>query len=72
MFSKKGGLHMRRIFLVGIFVVLFLAGCSETGTCMFCGKEDVEIRPVSYQGTGADVCQDCYELYELAISALES
>ena len=51
---------MRRIFLVGIFVVLFLAGCSETGTCMFCGKEDVEIRPVSYQGTCADVCQDCY------------
>ena len=42
-----------------------LAGCSKTGTCEACGKTDVKVKTATYQGESADLCETCYELFEL-------
>ena len=42
-----------------------LAGCGKTGTCEACGQTDVKVKTATYQGESADLCETCYELFEL-------
>lgn len=53
------------LVLVLILCLSMLAGCSKTGTCEACGKTDVKVKTATYQGESADLCETCYELFEL-------
>jgi len=58
---------MKRIIallLVCAFVCVAFVGCSNTGKCESCGKEDVELSSVTIEGETRDVCEDCEKLVE--------
>ena len=64
---------MRLILTVFVFSLLLLsAGCAPVGNCVYCGKTDVEVKTVTFQDSSADLCQECYALFELGLSALEN
>ena len=52
------------LVLVLILCLSVLAGCGKTGTCEMCGKTDVEVKTATYAGESADLCEDCYALFE--------
>ena len=60
------------LVLVAVFAVMALVACGgETGTCDACGKEDVKVKGLSYQGEEGKFCDDCYDTMKAALDALE-
>ncbi len=48
--------------LVCVSLAATLAACGgKTGDCGICGKENVPVKTVTYEGESADFCNDCYE-----------
>lgn len=48
--------------LVCVSLAATLAACGgKTGTCELCGKENVSVKTLTYEGESADFCNDCYE-----------
>ena len=53
------------IAILLIVVSLFaLAGCGKTGDCESCGKKDVSLEEVEYEGESAYLCEECAGLIE--------
>lgn len=56
---------MIALVLVLVLCLSVLAGCgSKIGNCEMCGKTDVEVKTATYEGESADLCEDCYALFE--------
>lgn len=59
---------MKKIIALVLVLVLclsVLAGCgSKIGDCAACGKTNVEVKTATYAGESADLCEDCYALFE--------
>lgn len=48
--------------MLAVVATLSLTACGgKTGTCEGCGKEDVKIKELSYEGESAWLCDDCYD-----------
>ena len=56
---------------LALLVMLLLTACTPTGTCDHCGKENVEVRAVAFHTSSANLCQDCYALFELGLATQE-
>lgn len=48
--------------LVCVSLAATLAACGgKTGTCGLCGKENVSVKTLTYEGESADFCSECYD-----------
>lgn len=58
----------KRVLALTLAVVATLAltacGDTKTGTCDLCGKEDVKVKSLSYDGEKGWFCDDCYDTAE--------
>lgn len=66
---------MKRIIAVVLLVAMLalaLCACSKTGTCEMCGKTDVTVNSLDYQGEEGWFCDDCYTTVEGLVELAEA
>ena len=55
---------MKKIIALALVLVALattLMACGKKGTCDLCGKDNVSVKSLTYEGETADFCDTCYD-----------